>query len=162
MACQKPIVLHTSNKLSVKEKRRREKQENHFFLGRKKFIVPEQLSERAKRKFKQISKDAFWLDALSTDILAVYCDAWDKWLNCVAAMQDAPEVELVDTPRSGIVAKHNPHRSALRTYITIMEECSTKLGLTNIDRLKLQTPVDDEEEEKQKNNPFEQFMEKVE
>ena len=159
----KPIVLHTGNNLSSKEKRKREKQENHFFLGRKKFIVPEALSDRAKRKFRQISKDAFWLDALSTDILAVYCDAWDKWLSCVEAMQGTPEVEVVDTPRSGRVAKQNPHRQALRTYIAIMEECSSKLGLTNIDRLKLQTPVDEDGVKQSENkNPFEEFMAKVE
>lgn len=155
----KPIVLHTGRSYTVEERRKRQQEEDVYRVGRLKLVPPDELSERAKLKFQQIANEAFWLDELSVDLLSAYCDCWDKWLNVVAAMQGQNEV-IISKTKNGRVCKQNPYRTALRTYIATMEELSGKLGLGNIDRLKLSMPVTSVE--KKEENPFEEFMAKVE
>ena len=159
----KPVVLHTGRSITVAEKKEREKNEEMYRVGRLRLEPPDELSERAKLKFRQIVAEAFWLDELSTDLLAAYCHAWDRWLDCVAAMDGNGDVLMVTNQKTGeIQAKQNPMRSPLRQYVTMMSEMSAKLGLSNIDRLKLTNPVTEEEKQKIVENPFEQFMAKVE
>lgn len=152
----KPIILHTGRSYTNEEKKRRAEAENVYKVGRLKLVPPDELSERAKLKFEQIAAEAFWLDELSADLLAAYCNAWDRWLDVVAAMKDMGEV-IIDK-KAG--AKQNPYRYALRTYVSIMQELSAKLGLGNIDRLRLVTPA--QEAAKKEENPFEAFMAEVE
>jgi P27 family predicted phage terminase small subunit len=116
-------------------------------------VPPDELSPRAKIKFQQIAAEAFWLDELSVDLLAAYVHAWDRWLDCVAMMDETQEVIVNDGKM-----KQNPYRQPLRTYVAMMEELSGKLGLGNIDRLKLSLPATEKKEE----DPFENFMAKVE
>lgn len=151
----KPIVLHTGRSYTNEEKRRRAEAENVYKVGRLKLVPPDELSERAKLKFEQIAAEAFWLDELSTDLLAAYCNAWDRWLGTVEAMKDSGEV-VIDAKG----AKQNPYRYALRTYVSMMQELSAKLGLGNIDRLRLVTPA--QEAAKKEENPFDAFMAEVE
>lgn len=150
MASKKPILLHTGRSLSKDEKRRRQEQEDIYRVGRLRLVPPDELSERAKLKFNQIVAEAFWLDELSVDLLAAYCHAWDRWLDCVEAMNGTTEVIINDGK-----AKQNPYRLPLRTYVAMLEDLSGKLALGNVDRLKLSLPVEKEEKEK---NPFEEFM----
>lgn len=155
----KPMVLHTGRSLTVEERRKRAEAEDVYRVSRLQLVPPDELSPRAKNKFNQIVAEAFWLDALSTDLLAAYCHAWDRWLDCVAAMDGNADVTLDKNARGEIVAKENPYRRPLRTYITIMEEMSSKLALGNVDRLKLTMPA---EKKKEVVNPFESFMAEVE
>ena len=156
----KPIVLHTGRNGTVAERRKREQQEDIYRVGRLRLVPPDELSERAKMKFQQIANEAFWLDELSVDLLSAYCDVWDKWLNTVEAMKGQNEI-IIQRRKDGRMYKQNPYRIPLRTYITTMEELSGKLGLGNIDRLKLSLPVT-KDGEKPEENPFEEFMAKVE
>lgn len=158
----KPIVLHTGHSVPAMEKREREKREEEYRVGRLRLEPPDELSERAKLKFRQIANEAFWLDELSTDLLAAYCHAWDRWLDCVAHMDKTDEVILTRNSKDEAVAKQNPYRYPLKTYVTMMSEMSGKLALGNIDRLKLISPVTEEEKKQVVENPFEQFMAKVE
>lgn len=158
----KPIILHTGHSVSAVERREREEREESYRVSRLRLEPPDELSDRAKLKFRQIVSEAFWLDELSTDLLAAYCHAWDRWLDCVAKMDNTDEVILTRNSKDEAVAKQNPYRYGLRTYVTMMEELSGKLALGNIDRLKLVTPVSEEEKKKIVENPFEQFMAKVE
>lgn len=162
MASLKPIVIHTGRSVSASERREREEREESYRVSRLRLEPPDELSDRAKLKFRQIVSEAFWLDELSTDLLAAYCHAWDRWLDCVASMGNIDEVILTKNAKKEPVAKQNPYRHALRTYVSMMEELSGKLALGNIDRLKLVTPVSEEEKKKIVENPFEQFMAKVE
>lgn len=164
MAMQpKPIVLHTGRSYTVAQRREREKREDEYRVGRLKLEPPDELSDRAKEKFRQIVNEAFWLDELSVDLLAAYCHAWDRWLDCVAHMDCTDEVILTRNSKDEAVAKQNPYRYPLKSYVTMMQELSAKLGLGNIDRLRLINPVSAEEVKQQKvENPFEQFMAKVE
>lgn len=152
----KPVVLHTSRQLSKEEKRKRREEEDIYRVGRLELVPPDELSERAKIKFQQIADLAFWLDSLSVDALAAYCQAWDRWLTCVEKMDGTDDVVLQRNVKNEIVAKQNPYRYALRTYLTIMQEMSAKLALYAVDRLRLNQPEEKKKEEEK--NPFEEFM----
>lgn len=154
-----PIVLQTGH-IQPELKMAREQVEKEYTVPRLRLVPPDVLSERAKLKFQQIVAEAFWLDELSVDLLASYCHAWDRWLDCVAAMDTQGEVTLVYNRKNGeTTVKQNPYRQALKTYVSIMEELSAKLGLGNIDRLRLAIP---EAEKRAKEDPFDEFMADVE
>lgn len=159
----KPVVIHTGRSYPIAEREARERSEEYFKVGRLHMVPPDELSERAKIKFQQIVQEAFWLDELSIDLLAAYCNAWDRWLDCVAAMDGTSDVLMQENAKGEMVAKQNPYRYGLRAYVTMMEELSAKLGLGNIDRLRLAAPVPEKEAVEMKvENPFEEFMAKVE
>lgn len=149
-----PIVLHTGHNLTKEEKRQRMEQEDIYRVGRLRLVPPDELSDRAKLHFQQIVASAFWLDELSADLLAAYCVAYDKFLNVVADMDGQAETFITKT-KNGRVAKQNPNRQALRNYTDMLCQLSAKLGLGNIDRLRLSM----QQEEKKEENPFEMFME---
>lgn len=159
----KPIALHTGNELTIKEKQERAEREEYYRLGRLQLVPPDELSERAKIKFNQIVAEAFWLDELSVDLLAAYCHAWDKWLECVEEMKGKKEIYM----DSDAKIKQNPYRNALTTYTNVMAKMSERLGLGNIDRLRLTVQKPEEKKEEKKvemevqKNPFEEFMAKV-
>ena len=154
----KPIVIHTGHNYTIEEQRKRKQEEDIFRVGRLRLVPPKELSRRAKIKFQQIAAEAFWLDELSVDLLAAYCHAWDRWLSTVEAMKNTEEIILTKNAKDETVVKQNPYRYALRAYISIMEELSGKLGLGNIDRLRLSLPV----QEKEEKNKFDDFMAEVE
>ena len=156
----KPIVLHTGRSLSKEEKQRREEAENIYKVGRLKLVPPDELSERAKTIFENIVQECFWLDNLDVFFVAGFAQAYDRWLTIVETMNGTDDVVLTKNAKDEVVAKQNPYRYALRTYATIMQEFSSRLGLSAIDRLKLTAPIT---AEKQKEvNPFEEFMAEVE
>ena len=152
----KPVVLHTRH-LTKEEKRKRREEEDIYKVGRLELVPPDELSERAKIKFQQIADLAFWLDSLSVDALAAYCQAWDRWLDCVEKMDDTDDVVLQRNAKNEVVAKQNPYRYALRTYLTIMQEMSSKLALYAVDRLRLNQQTEEKKKAEEK-NPFEEFM----
>lgn len=154
----KPIVLHTGRSYTVEERKRRKQEEDVYKVGRLELVPPDELTERAKCKFEQIAALAFWLDSLDCDFLAAYCQAWDRWLDVVETMNSQGEIVLNENRKGETTAKQNPYRYALRAYLNIMEEMSGKLALSAVDRLKLTSPETKKEEE----NPFEEFMTKVE
>lgn len=152
----KPIVLHSSRNLTPAEKRKRAEEEDVYRVERLGLVPPKELSRRAKKHFEQIAEVAFWLDELSADLLACYCDAYDKWLLTVESMKNTDEVIITQNAKGELVAKQNPYRTALRTYASIMSEMSAKLAISNVDRLRLTLPGKDKKEDV---NPFEMFME---
>lgn len=160
MPTTKPIVLHTGRSYTVEERRKRAEEENIYRVNRLGLVPPDELNERAKLKFEQIANEAFWLDSLSVDFLAAYCQAWDRWLTIVETMNDTSDVVLQTNNKGETVAKQNPYRYGLKSYLSIMADMSVKLGLSAIDRLRLLSPT--KETEKKENNPFEEFMAKVE
>lgn len=155
----KPVILHTGRSYSVKEREARQQAEDAFKVVRLRLVPPDELTERAKNKFEQIANEAFWLDELSTDLLAAYCHAWDRWLSTVEAMNGTGEIVAIESPKGDAMTKQNPLRYALRTYVSMMQELSAKLGLGNIDRLRLSVPA--ASESKKEENPFDAFMAKV-
>lgn len=133
---RKPISLISGHKTKA-EIREREQIEDVYTVGRSRLVPPPELTLRARDKFEQIASDAFWLDELSADLLAQYCQAYDKWLTLVEIINDEPE-SIVDADGH---LKPNPNRKALLDYGIVMQQISAKLALGNIDRLKLSLPA---------------------
>lgn len=151
----KPIVLQTGRSYTKAQRAERERMENDYKVSRTGLVPPEELSPRAKRKFEEIATDAFWLDELSTDLLAAYCVAWDKYLLVVEAMEGTDEVLMYVNNKGETITRQNPLRRPLIQYVEQMSLLSSKLGLSNIDRLRLTIP---EVAKKTIENPFSEFM----
>lgn len=156
----KPLVLHTGHSLSKAEIKRREEAENIYKTNRLKLVPPDELSERAKTIFENIVNECFWLDNLDVFFVAGFSQAYDRWLTIVDKMNGTDDVILSKNSKDEVVAKQNPYRNALRAYGNIMQEFSTKIGLSCIDRLKLTAPITAEKQKQE--NPFEEFMAEVE
>ena len=153
---KKPIQV-LKRHISKKERIERIEGENKYKCSRLRLVPPDELTERAKDKFEMIANEAFWLDELSTDLLAAYCQAWDRWLDLVAEMKNQTDTFISET-EDGVKMRSNPNRTALLQYVNTMQQLSGKLGLGNIDRLKLTLPELNKKEE----NPFDEFMAAVE
>ena len=151
----KPIVLQTGRSYTKAQRAERERLENDYRVSRAGLVPPEELSPRAKRKFEEIASAAFWLDELSTDLLAAYCVAWDKYLLVVEAMEGTDEVLMYVNNKNETITRQNPLRRPLIQYVEQMSLLSSKLGLSNIDRLRLTIP---EVTKKASENPFSEFM----
>lgn len=136
---RKPISLIAGHKTKA-EIREREQIEDAYTVGRLHLVPPDELTPRAKLFFEQIANTAFWLDELSTGLLAQYCQAYDKWLTLVELINDEPE-SIIEVDGNGTEhLKPNPNRKALIDYGIVMQQISSKLALGNIDRLKLSLP----------------------
>ena len=150
---KKPISLVTGHK-SNEEKRLREKTEAAYAnIPRLLLEPPDVLSERAKQKFQQIVNDAFWLDELSLDLLTHYCLCWDRWLAVADQLKEEPETYAFrDAVTGELKMRANPNRKALLDYGLTMQQLSAKLGLGNVDRLKLTLPAEEQK------NKFAEFI----
>ena len=154
MKTKKPIEI-VKSKMSKAQRMARSEAEMAYKVGRLRLLPPDELTERAKDHFEAIANEAFWLDELSTDLLAAYCQAWDRWLTLVEQMNEQPDVIVTQT-KTGQQAKGNPNRTALLQYATLMQSLSAKLALGNVDRLRLSLPTEDKKE-----NKFAEFMSEV-
>ena len=143
-----PISVIKSHLTKEEIKARQESEAYYNNLQRDKLVPPEQLSQRAKLKYMEIVDQAFWLDNLSADLLASYVHSWDRWLLLVSEMEEQAEtIEYTDEATGEIIMKPNPNRRAMLDYSLNMQQLSSKLGLGNIDRLKLVKPVDENKPE---------------
>ena len=77
MGYPKPIEL-VKAKISKEKRAYRTEAEKAYKVSRLRLVPPDELSERAKMKFIEIANEAFWLDELSTDLLASYCVTWER------------------------------------------------------------------------------------
>ena len=144
-----PITVLSGHYSKEFKKLRKESEKVYGEVPRLKLVAPDYLSERAKDKFDGIVNDAFWLDQLSVDILAAYCMAWDRYDQLAMQLKEEPD-SLKDDKGKWYP---NPNRKALLDYQDTMLQCSARLGLGNIDRLKLVAPT-----KKKEDNKFSKFM----
>lgn len=146
---RKPIVLLEGHKTKDFKNKRAESEAMYGNVPRALLVPPEHLTERAKTRFEQIVNDAFWLDELSVDLLTNYCYVWDRWMSVSEELLNEPETFAYHDEVSGeIKLKANPNRRALIEYGLAMQQLSAKLGLGNIDRLKLIAPDEDKSKNK--------------
>lgn len=152
---KKPISIVKGHYTKEQIRQRQESEEYFQNLERDKLVPPQELSERAREKYYEIVEQAFWLDNLSAELLANYCYSWDRWLVLAEELNGQAEtIEYTDAETGTLLLKPNPNRRALLDYSLNMQQISAKLGLGNIDRLKLLKP----EEEKKKNKFLEYIV----
>ena len=149
-----PIKVVKGHYTKDEIKKRQENEDYYGNLQRDKLVPPAELSTRAKEKYMEIVEQAFWLDNLSAELLAQYCYSWDRWLLLAEELNNQDEtIQYTDDATGELMLKPNPNRRALMEYSVNMQQISSKLGLGNIDRLKLVKP-----EEDKKQNKFLKYM----
>ena len=151
---RKPISIVDGHFTKEEKRKRQEAEEYYQNLERDKLVPPSELSERAREKYYEIVEQAFWLDNLSAELLANYCYSWDRWLTIADELNGQAEtIEYTDADTGALLLKPNPNRRALLEYSLNMQQISAKLGLGNIDRMKLLKP-----EEPKKKNKFLEYI----
>lgn len=142
------IIQMNTRKISKADRADRAEQESRLKLGRDELKPPSWLDAAARREFRRCAKnfeEIGILDNLDLSTLAVYADAYSH-------------VQALGKALRGADSHIEEDEAALRAYekyTKIMMNCSTKLGIATVDRLKLVTPV----EKEKKVNKFVQFLE---
>lgn len=153
---RKVIAMHTGAHTKA-ERKSRTRQEKELKLGREQLAPPGWLSPRAAEEFARVVDEAGKadiLDNLDLSVLAIYADAWDKFINLDEKIKEEGEVVEVKGVKS-TYTKVNPAIVAQSIYVDRIYKASTKLGMAATDRLKLVVPV---KEEKKGTNPYFKFL----
>ena len=83
------------------------------------------------------------LDNLDLGILAMYCNAYDCYVDITEKIQKTGYLGIRKTANDKFQVVH-PLLSAQEKYVKQIMQCSTKLGLATTDRLKLIVPKKEE------------------
>ena len=155
-------TLATNKKhFTVAEKDERRRIEEGYKVGRaalEDFSHLEQfgLDDAARAEYERLVSAAHWLDDLDRDELIAYAIAWSRAVK-IATSADAHREVLALTRGDGSKRLiRNPLWQAWRECCADMRAISLKLGLAQIDRLKL---VDPAASEQPPENKFLRFLE---
>lgn len=153
----RPIAVNKSN-LSKKEIKSRIEQESKLKLSRNALIEPPAwLDNNGKAEFARVVYEAGQinlLDNLDLSVLAIYANAYSKYVESVIAIQNQG-MTVKRVSRYDEYESLSPWAAAQEKYVKQIMLCSTKLGLACTDRLKLIVPSAEPE---QKENKFLQFV----
>ncbi len=122
-------------------------QEKKLKLGRGDLVTPAWLQDDlvAHNEFVRIVTEAGTIDLLDNldlSILVMYCKAYSSYVECTKMIS---EHGYVGVGKDGI-EKISPYVTAQIKYTETIFKCSSKLGLSTTDRLKLIVPKKDESE----------------
>lgn len=150
---RKIIAISTGN-ISKAERAERKAQEEKLRINTDELKPPTWLDTAGKKEFKRVVKNFAVLnisDNLDLSVLATYCDAYSnfqkaaKIINKITAADVSEwDFELYEKTMRGY-----------EKYAKIILQCSGKLGLATIDRLKLVQP---KKKEEKPINKFAQFL----
>lgn len=143
--------------LTKEEIQSRIEAEEKLKTDREQLIAPKWLSSVAKKEFNRVVIELTRLklvDNLDLSILAIYCDAYSKYIElCKTIKEKGLTVE--HTNKAGQTnTVISPYVQVQQKYIDVIIKCSSKLGLSISDRLKLVIPGLN----KKPKNKFEEFI----
>lgn len=143
--------------VSKKEKEKRRAAETRNKVGNDGLqLAPEFLSEEGKAEFLRVVDEcnkAGILDNLDRTILAVYADAWSQYERLSKVIANTGAVIIKRRVTGKIEIHPNPAVAAQAEYANRIFKCSTKLGLSTSDRMRLVVP-----ELEEKTNKFLSFI----
>lgn len=142
------IIQMSTRKISKADRAERAEQESRLKLGRDELKPPPWLDAAAKKEFRRCIQNfekIGILDNLDLSTLSLYSDAYSHVQRLGKLLRDA-DSHIGDSEST---------LRAYEKYAKLMMQCSTKLGLATVDRLKLVNPV----EKEKKVNKFVQFLE---
>ena len=157
MARPPKLTSVSSRHLSKKDREKREKKEKEMQVDRSKMKAPTWLSEKAKEEFNRIVEESDRLeilDNLDIGFIAMYSESYTRAIELCTAMQS---IDVLTEDKNGekIINKTRYDlQKSLDKERNIIMQCSTKLGLSTIDRIKLVINKKDEKEE----NPFIKYL----
>ncbi|HII4449391.1 TPA: phage terminase small subunit P27 family [Clostridium perfringens] len=153
-------ILAEGNKahLTKEEIKARKDLESKLKTDREQLIAPPKwLSTAAKKEFTRVVNELARLDLvdnLDLTMLGIYCDAYSKYVELNKVIKKEG-LTIQHTNKAGETnTVISPNVQIQQKYIDVIMKCSTKLGLSISDRLKLIIPKMNEKPV----NKFEEFI----
>ena len=143
--------------LSKADKENRIEREKKLKIDRDKLTAPDWLDDTAKKEFERVVAEtakADMLDNLDLGVVAIYADAWSRYIELAEQIREEGMVVELTGSRGQPYTKVNPAVIAQQTYVDRIYKASTKLGIACTDRLKL-TVVQNKDEKPE--NRFEKY-----
>ncbi|WP_196607367.1 phage terminase small subunit P27 family [Pectinatus frisingensis] len=140
---QRKVVDISTGKIGKNKRSARRQQERKIKLPRDALSPPEWLDEDAAAEFTRVAAEAGQIDLLDNldlAILAIYANAWSRYMALVQHIQENGDTGIREN-KWGEYEVMSPYLSAQERYVKQIMQCSTKLGLATTDRLKLIVPV---------------------
>ena len=139
------VVDISTGKIGKQKIKNRQEQEKKIKLTRETLEnnAPEWLDEVAQEEFNRVVKEVGKIelfDNLDLSMLAVYADSYSKYIQCVQSINTDGLVIYGENGKTFC----NPLISVADKMATQIQKCSTKLGLSTTDRLKLIVPTREE------------------
>lgn len=136
------IIQMSTRKIAKTQREMREEQEGKLKLGRDQLTPPSWLDRGAKKEFRRVADEFAQigiLDNLDLAVLAMYAHAYSHMQTLAKSLNKDGDIRETDGFR--VTASE---LNAYEKYSKILMQCSAKLGLSTVDRLKLVTPVEKE------------------
>ena len=141
------IIDISTGKIGKEKIRNRQEQEKKLKIDRESLIAPEWLSPNAKLEFERVVEEVSKiniLDNLDLSVLAIYCNAYDGYIQTVEILNKEGLIQYKETSNGDALAIAHPAINTQEKYVKQIMQCSTKLGLATTDRLKLVVPIREE------------------
>lgn len=157
----KPLDAQSGHLTNAEKEAKRLAENTIKVTNRKKITAPEWLSFEARKEFNRVVK-AFeeieglnsLLSSLDTTTLAIYSDAFFNYVRLTKEIAEGDVVESYTNKAGATNTVINAKVQAQMKYIDVIMKCSSKLGLSLSDRLKLVIPTKDEKPQ----NKFSSFI----
>ncbi|MDU2123430.1 MAG: phage terminase small subunit P27 family [Clostridium celatum] len=148
-------ILELSKKHYTKEEiENKKKNEESLYGDNKKLKSPSWLNEDGKKEFKRVVSEMREIEAfnkmlsnLDLTTLAIYSDAYANYVELTKKIHEEGTTCQFTNTKGQTNTIISPLVQAQMKYIDIIMKCSTKLGLSVSDRLKLVVPNTDKMEE---------------
>lgn len=125
----------------------RQEQESKLKLDSNNIKCPTWLSKEAKKEFRRVRTELQKVDLLAnvdTSILAIYSDAYANYIILTKSIELNGAVQTYTNTKGETNKVVSADVQAQQKYIDTIMKCSSKLGLSISDRLKLIVPTQDE------------------
>lgn len=146
---RRKIIDISTGKIGKEKIQARKEAEKKLKANRDDLIAPEWLTENAKIEFERVVSECDKiniLDNLDLGVLAIYCNAYDGYIETTKKLEVEGLVKKKMT-RTGELEFINPLVNVQEKYVKYIMQSSAKLGLATTDRLKLVVPVKEEKPE---------------
>lgn len=149
MGRPRKVIDISSGKIGKENIKNRQEAEKKLKAERDDLIAPDWLSENAKIEFNRVVGECdkiSILDNLDLGVLAIYCNAYDGYIETTKKLEVEGLVKKKMT-KTGEIEFINPLVNVQEKYVKYIMQSSAKLGLATTDRLKLVVPVKEEKPE---------------
>lgn len=149
MGRPRKVIDISSGKIGKENIKNRQEAEKKLKAERNDLIAPDWLSYNAKIEFERVVSECDKiniLDNLDLGVLAIYCNAYDGYIEATKKLEVEGVVKKKMT-KTGEIEFINPLVNVQEKYVKYIMQSSSKLGLATTDRLKLVVPVKEEKPE---------------
>lgn len=146
---RRKIIDISTGKIGKEKIQARKEAEKKLKAERNDLVAPEWLSDNAKIEFERVVNECDKiniLDNLDLGVLAIYCNAYDGYVETTKKLEVEGLVKKKMT-KTGEMEFINPLVNVQEKYVKYIMQSSAKLGLATTDRLKLVVPVKEEKPE---------------